>query len=161
MTTMKRCCRCKEHLPLDEFYKNSAQHDGLHVYCKTCARAANRESLARRPGYDKRYYEAHKERLKVYSRDWKRKNNKRARELLKGYNHERRARLAGVPCDKTISMDILFVRDKGFCGICRNSVELQEASIDHIVPIARGGSHTWDNVQLSHLPCNLSKGARM
>ncbi len=158
---MKKCGKCKETLPLGAFYKNSAESDGLMTYCSACARTRNRESLARRPGYSQKYYQAHKAYYKEYSREWKRRNNERARELLKGYNHARRARLVEAPCDKTISMDILFDRDDRSCGICGNSVELQEASIDHVIPLARGGSHTWGNVQLSHLSCNLSKGARM
>lgn len=33
-------------------------------------------------------------------------------------------------------------------------------SIDHIVPRAMGGSHTLSNIQLTHLRCNIHKGAR-
>lgn len=34
-------------------------------------------------------------------------------------------------------------------------------SIDHIVPLSKGGSHTQENLQWVHLRCNLSKGARL
>jgi 5-methylcytosine-specific restriction endonuclease McrA len=33
-------------------------------------------------------------------------------------------------------------------------------SLDHIVPVSLGGTHTWANVQLAHLRCNVSKGNR-
>lgn len=33
------------------------------------------------------------------------------------------------------------------------------ASIDHIVPIAKGGSHTRENVQIAHLFCNIEKNS--
>lgn len=33
--------------------------------------------------------------------------------------------------------------------------------IDHIVPIARGGLHTWDNVAPTHAQCNESKGTKL
>ena len=33
---MKRCCVCKNDLPLDMFYKNKARHDGLQNRCKKC-----------------------------------------------------------------------------------------------------------------------------
>jgi 5-methylcytosine-specific restriction endonuclease McrA len=33
-------------------------------------------------------------------------------------------------------------------------------TVDHIIPLARGGSHTWDNVQLAHHLCNSLKGDR-
>lgn len=54
------------------------------------------------------------------------------------------------------------------CGICNEKVDLDVkhpdplfGSIDHIVPLAKGGSNDLDNLQIAHLKCNLSKGARI
>lgn len=33
---MKKCCNCKNDLPLDMFYKNKCRPDGLQNRCKTC-----------------------------------------------------------------------------------------------------------------------------
>ena len=33
----KVCPKCKEHLPLSEFYKNKSKKDGLSYSCKSCA----------------------------------------------------------------------------------------------------------------------------
>jgi len=30
-------------------------------------------------------------------------------------------------------------------------------TVDHIIPLAKGGTHTWDNVQLAHWSCNSQK----
>ena len=30
-------------------------------------------------------------------------------------------------------------------------------TLDHIIPLSKGGSHTWDNVQLAHMGCNAGK----
>lgn len=44
------------------------------------------------------------------------------------------------------------------CAICgTTSVAL---TIDHIVPLCRGGTHTVNNIQPACLPCNCRKGAR-
>lgn len=32
--------------------------------------------------------------------------------------------------------------------------------VDHIVPISRGGSHTYDNLQAAHANCNRKKWAK-
>lgn len=32
-------------------------------------------------------------------------------------------------------------------------------SKDHIIPLAKGGTHTWDNMQVAHIICNSEKGA--
>lgn len=57
-------------------------------------------------------------------------------------------------------------RDGWRCGICRKPVnrrlnwpDLKAGSLDHIVPLATGGTSTVVNLQLSHLGCNLSKRA--
>lgn len=30
-------------------------------------------------------------------------------------------------------------------------------TIDHIVPLSKGGTHTWENVRLAHMSCNAGK----
>jgi len=53
------------------------------------------------------------------------------------------------------------VDDKGVCGICVRAVPFSEASVDHVIPISRGGQHSWDNVRLTHIRCNMRKGSRL
>lgn len=73
--------------------------------------------------------------------------------------------------DTDITLPLLYKRDKGICKICGgvcdwSDIEVRDTfaivgsnypSIDHIVPISKGGSHTWDNVQLAHKQCNSIK----
>lgn len=37
----------------------------------------------------------------------------------------------------------------------------EEATVDHIIPRAKGGRTRWVNVQLMHAGCNLKKGVRI
>lgn len=42
-TPMEKTCRlCYQTKPITEFYKNSANRDGLDTRCKTCTKVANR-----------------------------------------------------------------------------------------------------------------------
>lgn len=73
--------------------------------------------------------------------------------------------------DNDITLPLLFKRDKGICKICGGLCDWKDVntrngciivgnnypSIDHITPISKGGSHTWDNVQLAHKLCNSIK----
>lgn len=69
--------------------------------------------------------------------------------------------------DRTINLQSVFDRDKGICKICGKPVNINERkehgsgrmypTIDHIKPLSKGGSHTWDNVQLAHNHCNAGK----
>lgn len=57
----------------------------------------------------------------------------------------------------------VFDRDGWTCHICGEPVDrdsadpLSRASLDHVVPIARGGLHTLENVKCAHLRCNIRK----
>lgn len=64
-----------------------------------------------------------------------------------------------VPFKKILlSRKNVLKRDKHKCGYCgRGDLPL---TIDHIIPKARGGSDTWENLVAACLPCNNRKGHR-
>lgn len=59
----------------------------------------------------------------------------------------------------------LLERDGNVCGICGGTViderGPRQPSVDHIIPLAKRGAHSIDNVQLAHLDCNLSKNDKI
>ena len=70
--------------------------------------------------------------------------------------------------DAGITVVALRARDGDFCRACGFKIDFDAGQcddlapeIDHVVPLAREGTHTWDNVQLLHGHCNRSKGARL
>lgn len=60
-----------------------------------------------------------------------------------------------------VNFQDIWERDEGICQLCGDPVQIGDHSLDHIVPIARGGTHEPSNVQLAHPRCNSSKGARV
>ena len=48
-------------------------------------------------------------------------------------------------------------RDRHTCQYCGSKKQL---TLDHVIPKAWGGQHTWDNVVAACSPCNSQKGAR-
>ncbi len=48
-------------------------------------------------------------------------------------------------------------RDGQICQICHTPVPDNEVEFDHIIPFARGGSTTADNLRLVHAACNNEK----
>jgi 5-methylcytosine-specific restriction endonuclease McrA len=72
--------------------------------------------------------------------------------------------------DNNISAIALMERDGGICQLCGLRCDLDDyvlnedgtfiagdyyPSVDHIVPISKGGLHSWKNVRLAHRKCNL------
>lgn len=72
-----------------------------------------------------------------------------------------RARAVGSKIVEVVSLSVLFSRDRAVCGICFKGVKRADATMDHIVPISRGGEHSYRNTQLAHRICNCRKGARL
>lgn len=81
-------------------------------------------------------------------------------------NAEARARARGVKVDYSITNTEVFNRDGWRCQLCRRptprrlkgSYDGRAPELDHIVPFAAGGAHTWDNVQCACRDCNQRKG---
>lgn len=86
--------------------------------------------------------------------------------------HRRRARKKGfVSIDNDITLDKLAKRDSDICWLCGEKVDWNDItrfpthaivgpkypSIDHVTPLSKGGSHSWDNVKLAHHSCNCVK----
>jgi 5-methylcytosine-specific restriction endonuclease McrA len=86
-----------------------------------------------------------------------RRNTERYRDGMAIKNHRRRSAVAdGEPVLKSR----VWERDGGICHICKLPADPNGWHLEHIVPIARGGVHTYSNVAVSHPACNLAKGAK-
>lgn len=82
----------------------------------------------------------------------------------------RRHGLADAPRD-TITLDALIERDGCTCYLCGRKTDREDhylsrgwftigdsyPTIDHVVPLAKGGTHTWGNVRLACRLCNSRK----
>jgi hypothetical protein len=52
-------------------------------------------------------------------------------------------------------------RDGHTCYLCGGWLSVHELNIEHVVPLHRGGSHTYNNIRLAHARCNSRKGKRL
>lgn len=130
MCAKKTCRACGTPKVLNEFYNLKSSADGKHPNCKPCCKISRaRENIRKRD-----------------------KKNKVSRR------QDYRAKINNIEAEKGITLDGIYKRDKGICQICGDWVQPKHASIDHIIPLIKGGTHTWDNVQLTHKICNLRKG---
>lgn len=87
-------------------------------------------------------------------------------------NYYARARRYGCEYVPGITLKKLVKRDGMKCRICGGLCDWDDhswseysgptyPSIDHIVPMAKGGGHTWENVQVAHIICNSEKGDKV
>lgn len=53
----------------------------------------------------------------------------------------------------------LFIQEGGrVCAICGKQMSKDETTIDHIIPLSKGGADIIQNMQLACLACNNAKG---
>lgn len=64
----KRCCGCKDDLPLDAFGKNRAQRDGLQTHCKGCRRKRHQQDREKNLARSRRWQEAHRDEVREKDR---------------------------------------------------------------------------------------------
>jgi len=176
---MKTCSKCGETKPLEHFGKRSASKDGLEQRCRPCTVAAarawaqsnpdrvkanwqrwadqNRDRIA---ATAKAYYESHPRDRSKMAENARRhywKNVERNRTLRRMNQRARKARAASLPEFKIIGkdMDRLLASPCAVAGCSATDIQ-----IDHVIPIARGGSHGVGNLQALCGFHNRSKGAR-
>jgi 5-methylcytosine-specific restriction endonuclease McrA len=54
----------------------------------------------------------------------------------------------------------LFIRDRQVCAYCGGRFSEGELTVEHILPVSRGGRHEWTNVVTACRSCNTRKGNR-
>jgi len=90
---------------------------------------------------------------------------------------DRRVRkMRSVIDDRTITLEKVYERGRGVCALCGRRCSFEDyivrndgtfiagndyPSIDHIIPLSKGGRHAWDNVQLACRGCNSRKGDKI
>lgn len=161
---MKTCNTCGISKPLDDFHLKRKGAESRQSSCKLCVRAYFRK------WYDKNgdtvrarslaVTQADPERNRAKVKEWRKANpEQRFRNALQDKG-KRRAAKWGVEFGR-IDYDALPLGD---CPLCGEPIDLTIEhpdpmcrSLDHIKPMSLGGGHVQENVQWSHLGCNLRK----
>lgn len=69
--------------------------------------------------------------------------------------------------DYSVTLEAVYEKFGGKCNNCGKTLNFEcgklsndYPSMDHIIPLSKGGHHTWDNIQLLCRGCNFKKGAK-
>jgi 5-methylcytosine-specific restriction endonuclease McrA len=93
------------------------------------------------------------------------------RWVMRIKNDRRIRRMKTRQHDTDITLELLFKKDDGVCYLCGKQCDWNDVdadgnaqgnypSIDHVRPLSKGGTHTWNNVRLACRSCNNAKGSR-
>lgn len=159
----RTCTRCKQEQSLDCFYKDKCRKDGYSSHCKTCYANRYKEFRKNNPieprkkktptdrrKQKKEYYERNKSKAIADNDNWRKRNP----EKVKNANHLRRSRKLenGFFIVSIKEINKLYASPCFYCG-SKDSI-----TMDHVVPLSRGGSHGIGNLVPACAKCNSSKG---
>ena len=81
----------------------------------------------------------------------------------KKLSHERQRNLnIRTTDDGTITKELIdhLKKTTTHCPICQRVLVYTNESLDHIIPLSKGGKHSKNNVRIICLWCNLDKGSK-
>lgn len=61
---------------------------------------------------------------------------------------------------RSVDRDIMYHRDLNICAYCGDQFPAHKLTIDHILPVSKGGKTTWMNCITACKPCNHRKADR-
>lgn len=108
---------------------------------------------------DKRRQRQLKQKPEYKEKARRRKQSPEYKKQNQEYNRKRRQHLGGDGYRR--AWPDLLLRDGPYCGICGEPLDPIHSNfhVDHITPVAHGGTNDLSNLQLAHPHCNMSKSA--
>lgn len=157
------------------FYPDKPSIRYCSAQCKNLAAWEKREARLLDEGADDKALETHRRAHPKYHT--RQTLSVSAHQELAAYTKAmgelRKERIKSNAIDH-IDLQELIERDNRRCHLCGGKVSARKKfgkrgtprgdmktypTIDHIVPVSKGGTHTWGNVKLAHWSCNSKRGA--
>jgi 5-methylcytosine-specific restriction endonuclease McrA len=169
--------------------RNKGSKDGYNIYCKACIRLASQKQRDLNPEQNRMWQLAYaqKNRKEKSAKDLKRYYSKKEEILIKNaeyrkLNHEARLEIERASRAKnkqknrpsknarqsirnklaSDSKYVIIYKDlkRIYSQPCLNCGTNKNQSLDHKIPLSRGGEHKIGNIMTLCQPCNASKNAK-
>lgn len=159
----KMCRNCKVTKDISEFHPCRRNLDGLQSWCRECLNESKR-----------RYAQANRDEVRRQCNAWRARNldKARAREseyrtsprgriVARATQQRRRARFTDTPADQMLTSKqwaLVVKQSKGRCYWCGCKCK---PTMDHVIPISKGGLHVAANIVVSCFACNRKKSNKI
>lgn len=171
----KRCYKCGKVKSIKEFSRAINFKDGRNTQCRQCCKEYYRSHKERTSELNRERYQRNKEALKKASKLYYWSNVEKIKKYFKEYSktphwkvnakshsHNRRALLNSCEINDLTSTQIRdLLRGARFCIFCNKPFDNgRRKTVEHDVPVCRGGNNTLSNVQIACKSCNSKKGRK-
>ena len=167
---MRTCSGCQQTKPLEDFKKLSKGADGRATRCKRCAAdymnayyKANPEPIKARTA---NYFSKNRDDLNLKRKIFRQQNLERENESVKIWaknNPEKTRHFKARNRAKRNQAKVFSVTKKDITRLAQSLCFYCGAKaqhIDHVIPLARGGTHGIGNLVSACRRCNLQKSSK-
>jgi 5-methylcytosine-specific restriction endonuclease McrA len=180
---MKTCTKCKTEKPLDQFREHPRYAGGRTTWCTPCHQKQIKENYyknrEKRLAAGSAWYQANKDKVRETKKIWRENNREKMREYYRQYRIDKpeiakaavakwaknnptqpRASAAKRRVQKAangvfeISLKEISKLYRSNCVYCGQSGKM---TMDHVIPVSRGGRHSVGNLVPACQSCNFSK----
>jgi len=153
----KTCTQCGKAKPVSDFHVRKASLDGYRPNCKVCKRAV-----------DAAHYASNKEKIVERVKQWSAQNEGKRKEIEKRYRKTHRqaqnlrtlnyrARKASASDGWDLTEEWWSFRKAQFGYCCAYCGKFGRLTVEHVLPLNRGGRHAPENLVPACPTCNYSK----
>jgi 5-methylcytosine-specific restriction endonuclease McrA len=182
MIQYRRCKACEQYRPISEYSKSPKRIDGLNAKCYACrsadykeyrkrvprdkekAREYAREYAKRRPpltlkqkqaraAFRRDHYQRNKEKMALQHKDYLRRHPGKNSEQASLYRLRSKNQGVFIFTEKDIRK-----LSRATCAYCGASGKM---SIDHVMPVSKGGRNSIGNLLPACRTCNSEKHAKL
>lgn len=169
---LRTCRKCGIQKPAQDFDVNIRVPSGYFSTCRECRRATARDWKARNKDRIRKYEEENREHLTQLRYAWQRRNRERylAMRRMRSYTPKERlynllkVQSRRVSKNGTVTPEqIAGLRERQKkCYYCKRVfTSTRPPTIDHVIPLNKGGAHDISNIVLACKSCNSSKSDRL
>lgn len=161
----RKCARCQTAVDLDKFYNDKSS------WCRPCSAKAKRDKYAPIAvplplvfcvECGTKYSPTR--RTNITCSD---KCSKQRKTRFNRQGEMTRRALLTASYVELVDSETVYQRDAWICQLCHDPIDSElvwpnskSPSVDHVVPLNRGGEHSYKNCQAAHLGCNAGKQDR-
>ncbi len=141
----KECRHCRLPKPHEEFSPSIRGKLGLSAYCRPC------EAVRFKPD---------KEAARKATADYRARYPERVRASHRLHQLKRRSRITATS-DGTVTDEFLKdIYSRVECFWCRKDTEESERTLEHVIELTSGGSHSASNIEMACRSCNSARLGR-
>jgi len=176
----KQCTACLKEFPATtKYFYTHKSKDTLRSQCKKCCNQTSKQNyqdhkeeinnrhreyqrthLAEANERAKKHARLHREEKKAYDRYYQQTHREVTRAAWRN-RHARKLNNGGFHTVADIAKQ--YKNQRGKCYYCKTKISQDKRGydVDHVIPLARGGSNGPENLVVTCPTCNRSKNARM